>query len=179
MKPSIKPTLNEAPVGATDMIISKTDLKGRITYANRTFMRIADYSESELIGVQHNILRHPDMPRGVYRLMWNTLQSGREFFGFVKNMTKNGDFYWVFANVTVDLDSKGQPLGYFSVRRQAPKAAVQIAIDLYDQMRRIEQSTDTATAPDASLAWLEQTCLDQGQPYQRLILDLYQQHSGA
>ncbi|MCU7947140.1 MAG: PAS domain-containing protein, partial [Candidatus Thiodiazotropha sp. (ex Cardiolucina cf. quadrata)] len=104
MKRSITPTNHETVMDDGDFIVSKTDLKGHITYANRVFMRMAQYKESELLGVQHNIIRHPDMPRGVFRLLWNTIESGKECFAYVKNMSKNGDFYWVYANVTVDYD---------------------------------------------------------------------------
>ena len=87
-----------------DFIVSKTDAKGRISYSNRIFMEFAGYAEHELLGVQHNIVRHPDMPRAVFKVMWETLQAGQEFFGYVKNMASDGSFYWVFANVTPDMD---------------------------------------------------------------------------
>jgi PAS domain S-box len=81
LKPKIAPTQHEVRLQDSDLIVSKTDLTGRITYVNRTFMRISNYSESEVLGKQHNVVRHPDMPRGVYRLMWETLKDEREFFG--------------------------------------------------------------------------------------------------
>ena len=84
MKPKITPTNVEVRFLPEEIIVSKTDLKGRITYANRVFMRVADYSEDDLLGVQHNIVRHPDMPRGAFRHLWDTIQRGEEWFGFVK-----------------------------------------------------------------------------------------------
>jgi aerotaxis receptor len=93
MKPKITPTNVEVRFSPDEIIVSKTDLKGRITYANRVFMRVADYSEDDLLGVQHNIVRHPDMPRGAFRHLWDTIQRGEEWFGFVKNMTAKGHYY--------------------------------------------------------------------------------------
>lgn len=85
------------------MIVTKTDLKGQITYANRTFMEIADFQEHEVLNKPHNLIRHPDMPRGVFRLMWKTLQKRQEFFGVVKNYTSNRkQYYWVLANITTE-----------------------------------------------------------------------------
>lgn len=173
MKTRIQPTQQEMPVSNSDIITTKTDLSGRITYANRTFMRISNFSERELIGKQHNVVRHPDMPRGVYRLMWNTLKAGDEFFGLVKNMTADGHYYWVFANITVDLDLRGNAIGYFSVRRQAPKDAIREAMTLYDQMRRIEQQAGPATAPDASVKWLTEHLAGLGTTYERYIVEQY------
>ena len=124
MKNAITPTTREIVMQENDFIVSKTDLKGRITYANRVFMRIAGYAERELLNVQHNIIRHPDMPRGVFRLLWNVIENGQECFAYVKNLAKNGDYYWVFANVTMDYDANGKPIGYFSVRRKPSRAGI-------------------------------------------------------
>ena len=94
------------------LIVSKTDLRGNITYANRHFMRISNFPEAALLGKPHNIIRHSDMPRGVYYAMWKTLKAKQEFFGFVKNLTADGDYYWVFANVTPDVVD-GKVEGFF------------------------------------------------------------------
>ena len=147
MKPKIAPTQHEVRLQDSDLIVSKTDLTGRITYVNRTFMRISNYSESEVLGKQHNVVRHPDMPRGVYRLMWETLKDEREFFGVVKNMTADGDFYWVLANVTLDRLPDGEVVGYYSVRRSVSAEAIRIASELYNQMMRIERDAGAASAP--------------------------------
>lgn len=102
MGSQIIPTQTEVRLAYDELIISKTDLSGRITYANKVFMRISDFSEEDLLGQPHNMIRHPDMPRGVFWGLWNTLKQGREFFGLVKNMTAHGDYYWVLANVRPD-----------------------------------------------------------------------------
>ena len=123
MKQVVVPTGREVFFDETDLIVSKTDLKGRITYANREFCRVAGYSEAQLLGQPHSIIRHPDMPRAVFKLLWDTVAQGREIFAYVKNMNAIGDHYWVFAHVTPSYDHKGSIIGYHSNRR-VPKPAV-------------------------------------------------------
>jgi PAS domain S-box-containing protein len=122
-----------------DFIVSKTDLKGRITYVNKIFMQMADYNEDELLGKPHNIIRHPDMPRAVFKLLWDRVQNKEEIFAYVKNKTKYGDDYWVFANVTPSLDSNGNIIGYYSVRRKPSASALEIIKDLYTKMLEAEK----------------------------------------
>jgi PAS domain S-box-containing protein len=172
MKSKITPTRQQVCFNNDELIISKTDLSGRLTYVNRLFMQVCNYPEKTLLGAQHNIVRHPDMPRGVFLLMWNTLKAGREFFGLVKNMTADGHFYWVFANVTIDRRD-GQPVGYFSVRRQAPQAAIDAAAALYQKMNEIEQASGPARAAEASLQWLQDHLQQQGASYEHYVLTLY------
>ncbi len=172
MKPSVTPTNREILMQDRDFIVSKTDLKGRITYANRVFMRIAGYAEHELLNVQHNIIRHPDMPRGVFRLLWNVIEAGEECFAYVKNMAKSGDFYWVFANVTMDRDADGRPIGYFSVRRKPSRAGIEAITQVYQEMLRIEQRAGPRDAPDASLQWLVDLLKSRGTSYEEFIHSL-------
>ena len=113
----VTPTDVEVFFDQNDIIVSKTDLKGRITYANRTFCDVAGYAESELLGQPHNIIRHPDMPRAVFKLLWDVVLDGREVFAYVKNMAKNGDYYWVFAHVTPSLNRNKRIVGFHSSRR--------------------------------------------------------------
>lgn len=174
MKRRIIPTQIERRLGDEDFIVSKTDPTGRITYANRIFMEIAGYTESELLGVQHNIIRHPDMPRGVFRFMWDTLKAGQEFFGFAKNMCADGGYYWVFANITPDYDRNGQLQGYYSVRRKPPQAAIDTLWPIYQQMLQIESNCSAKEAPDKSLAYLFDVVRQTGaKNYDSLILSLY------
>ena len=100
-----------------DLIVSKTNLKGHIEYANQIFIDLSGYVEKDLIGAPHSILRHPDMPRCVFKLLWDTIADGREIFAHVINRCANGDHYWVFAHVTPSFDTKGQIVGYHSNRR--------------------------------------------------------------
>ena len=108
----------ERKMNDNDFIVSKTDLKGKITYCNRIFMDMAEYSEEELLGAPHNIIRHKDMPKDVFQLLWDRIQKKEEVFAYVVNRTKNNNEYWVFANVTASLDVRGNIIGYYSVRRK-------------------------------------------------------------
>ena len=164
----------EIQLATDDLIITKTDPSGHISYANRTFMRIAGYAEHELLGKPHNLIRHPDMPRGVYRLMWHTLQAGQEFFGLVKNYTAQGDYYWVFANITPDYTAQGTLAGYYSVRRQPTRAGIAAVIPLYQQMCAIEARSGKAAAPDASMQWLLAQLDEKQLSYQQFVLGLEQ-----
>jgi PAS domain S-box-containing protein len=107
-----------------DIIVSKTDLKGRLTYANQTFIDISGFTESELIGQPHSILRHPQMPRCVFKLLWDTIGNGKEIFAYVVNRCKNDDYYWVYAHVTPSFDASGQITGYHSNRRVPNRTVV-------------------------------------------------------
>jgi len=120
----IQPTGRTRTFSADEIIVSKTDATGRITYVNDVFCRVGLYAESELVGQPHSIIRHPDMPRCVFKLLWDTVARGEEIFAFVKNMAKNGDHYWVLAHVTPTLDAKGKIVGYHSNRRLPDEAAV-------------------------------------------------------
>ncbi|WP_406664658.1 PAS domain-containing protein [Gallaecimonas sp. GXIMD1310] len=167
---------SEVSFGAEELIISKTDLKGNITYANRIFMRVSNFAESELLGKPHNIIRHPDMPKGVFYGLWKTLKAGDEFFGFVKNYTADKNYYWVFANVTPDkVDNK--PIGYFSVRRNAPRMALDYVQTLYSKMLEIERSAAKSEAAKKSWMWLEEELLkSKGLSYDKAMLCLYLSH---
>lgn len=158
-----------------EIIISKTDPKGRFTYANRRFMQIAGYSEPELLGKHHNLIRHPDMPKGVFRLLWQTLQAGKEFFGYVKNATSDGGFYWVFANITPDYKSDLTLAGYFSVRRRPNYQAVQQVSEWYKKMLAIEANETPSRAAEASLDWLKEQIKQQGCSYNELLTRLEEQ----
>jgi PAS domain S-box-containing protein len=172
MKPDIKPRNHELSLRDNEFIVSKTDTKGRITYANRVFMQIAGYNERQLINVQHNIVRHPDMPRGAFRLLWQTLEKGQEFFGFVKNMSADGSFYWVFANVTPDYDQRHQLQGYFSVRRCPRRSAIEAIIPIYQQMLQIEREAGARDGPDRSIAFLLEKLQGLNTDYESLVLKL-------
>jgi len=116
MTRAIRPTGVENLLGEEELIVSKTDLKGRITYANDVFIRMAKYSWQELMGAPHSLIRHPEMPRSVFKLLWDTLQSRQEIFAYVVNLAKDGSHYWVFAHVTPTFDERGNIVGYHSNR---------------------------------------------------------------
>jgi len=129
----------EIPVKDDILIVTKTDTKGIITYASPYFQELVDYKENELVGRPHNIIRHQKMPKAVFKLLWNKIQSGEEVNAIVINSTKNKDFYWVKANVTPSYNSAGNIIGYFSVRRKVSESSVQVISKIYEEMIRIEQ----------------------------------------
>lgn len=172
MKREITPTTIERPMRENDFIVSKTDLKGRITYGNRIFIEYSGFSEQELLGAPHNIIRHPDMPRGVFKFLWDTLATEKEVFAYVKNMAKDGSFYWVFANVTPDYDEYGKVIGYLSVRRAPKRSAVDILAGVYQSMLAEEVKAGPRDACDASLALLGSILHEKGLSYEELVLAL-------
>lgn len=141
---SVAPTNVELFFDADDIIVSKTDLKGRITYANKVFCDLAGYTEAELLGQPHSIIRHPDMPRCVFKLLWDTLNDGREIFAYVKNMSRRGDFYWVFAHVTPSFDATGRVVGFHSNRRVPERRVIAALEPVYAALLREENSQRNA-----------------------------------
>ncbi|MEW5944410.1 MAG: PAS domain-containing protein [Pseudomonadota bacterium] len=172
MKLGITPTRHEKIMRENDFIVSKTDLKGRITYGNRIFIEFSGYTEKELLGAQHNIIRHPDMPRAVFQLLWDTLRRREEIFAYVKNMAKDGSFYWVFANVTASYDSQGQVIGYYSVRRKPKAGAVDAAAGLYRLMLEEERRAGPRDAIAASTKLLADLLSEKKTSYEKFVLSL-------
>jgi len=139
MTRDVSTTGTERFFGDDDIIVSKTDLKGRLTYANRIFLDIADYSEQEVLGQQHSIIRHPDMPRCIFKMLWDNIQNGTEIFAYVINRCKNGDHYWVYAHVTPSKDTNDKIIGYHSNRRVPDRKILDEAIiPLYRDLKAAE-----------------------------------------
>ena len=134
MRSNLPVTDKEILLSPDTLIVSKTDLKGRITFVNRDFLEISGFPESELIGEPHNIVRHPDMPVEAFADLWATLKEGRPWTGLVKNRCKNGDYYWVLANAT-PLYENGQVSGYMSVRSMPSRDQVAAAENAYKMFR--------------------------------------------
>lgn len=168
----IQPTQNERVMRDDDFIVSKTDLKGRITYGNQIFIEFSGFTEAECLGKQHNLVRHPDMPRCVFKLLWQHLESGQEIFAYVKNLCKDGSYYWVLANVTPSRDAQGQIVGYYSVRRKPSAKAMGVIPQLYRELLQIEQNAGSRDAIGASLAHMNKLLQEKGVSYERFILDL-------
>ena len=137
MRLNLPVTSREYPFPRGHTLVSTTDGKGRILYCNPMFIEVSGFSKEELLGQPHNLIRHPDMPAEAFRDLWETISSGRPWSGLVKNRRKNGDHYWVQANVT-PLMQDGQPAGYMSVRTEASRAQVESAEALYAAMRAEE-----------------------------------------
>ncbi len=163
---SFTETQNELRFDESLFIVSKTDLKGHITYANDLFIEISGYSEKELIGTPHNILRHKDMPRAVFKLLWDRIQAGQEIFAYVKNRAKSGKFYWVHAFVTPAFDKHDKIVGYHSVRRSPNPQAIAVIEPLYAKMLHAEKSGGM----QASMTLLENTLSQLKVSYDEFIL---------
>ncbi len=165
----IIPTSHERVMRENDFIVSKTDLTGRITYGNEIFIEYSGYSEEELLGSQHNIIRHPDMPRAVFKLLWDYLAEDKEIFAFVKNMSKDGGFYWVFTHVAPMKDKNKHKIGYSSVRRMPNAKAIPIVTEVYQAMLDAERNAGSKNAMQASGAILGNVLKDKGLTYEELI----------
>jgi PAS domain S-box-containing protein len=157
-----------------EFLVSKTDPTSRITYANRTFVDISGYTQRELFGSPHKILRHPDMPKTVFRLMWDHIEGGDEIFAYVVNRCKNGDHYWVNAHVTPSFDTNGTIIGYHSNRRVPDRETLEkTIIPLYQKLREIEASAGTANQGiESGLEYLQQNILSTHRSYDDWILSL-------
>ncbi len=175
MAPIQKPCTGiERTFGEEEIIVSKTDTKGRITYANDVFLRVAGYEESEVLGQPHSLIRHPDMPRAVFKLLWDTIESGREIFAYVVNRAKCGDHYWVFAHVTPTFDASGGIIGYHSNRRTPDRRAVQTVQEIYQELLAIEarHGADWRAGMDAAVAHLVMTLDQAGMPYDEFVFSI-------
>lgn len=151
-----------------EFIVSKTDLKGIITYGNETFIEMSGYSESELLNAPHNILRHPDMPKLIFKLLWERIREPEGIYAYVKNKTKSGDYYWVFAYVTPSFDPSGNRIGYYSVRRAPKPTAIAIIEPLYQELLKTEQNAGVG----ASLTQLNNILQEKGMSYDQFVLSL-------
>lgn len=155
----IQPTGRESPFADEEIIVSKTDLKGRITYANDVFLRVSQYPAKDILGQPHSVIRHPDMPRAIFKLLWETIEAGGEIFAYVLNMAANGDHYWVFAHVTPSFDAAGKIIGYHSNRRKPMPAQIAKIAPMYRALLDQERA-----APDRKVGM--------NQAYDRLFADL-------
>ena len=166
----VTPTGREKLWNEADIIVSKTDLKGVITYANDVFVNVCGYSEAELLGAPHSIIRHPSMPRCVFQYLWDTIEARHEVFAYVKNMAKSGDHYWVFAHVTPTFGPRGDIVGYHSSRRVPDRKAVETLEGIYQVLLAEEQKYPRGPEQvRAGLALLVKTLQGAGVTYDEFI----------
>jgi len=130
----------ETDVPEGELIISRTDLNGKITFANELFAGISGYSVDELIGKPHSIVRHPDMPQSVFKDLWETLHRGELWKGYVKNMRKDGGYYWVYAEVSA-IYKDNELIGYKSMRTPIDNEMKKEYQDKYDNLRKVEENS--------------------------------------
>ncbi len=171
---TVAPTGVERHFGQDEIIVSKTDLKGRITYVNKTFIEIASFTEGELIGAPHSLIRHPHMPRCVFQLLWQTIQNKHEIFAYVINMSRNGDHYWVFAHVTPSFSNSGDIVGYHSNRRVPDQRVLnETIIPLYKALLAEEGSHgDRKQGLEASTEMLTNILAEKEMAYDQLMFSL-------
>lgn len=173
MRTAVHITGKERTFPVDEIIVSKTDLGGRILYANDIFLEISGYTEEEVIGRPHNIIRHPHMPRCVFKLLWETIETGSEIFGYVVNRAKNGDHYWVLAHATPTFDATGTIVGYHSSRRVASQAALRIIEPLYAKLLAEEaRHKDRKEGLAASWKMLNDILDQKGMPYDAFIFSI-------
>ncbi len=171
---SIKVNGNELILNEDTLITSKTDIRGFITYANYDFIQFSGYEEEELIGKNHNIIRHALMPRIIFKILWDTIKNRKEINAFVINRNKQNFDYWVYANVTPSFNTKGEIIGYYSVRRKPNAYAIPIIKDLYMKLTNAEKEAKSQGKNDmeASYNILAQTLLDLNINHQPLFINL-------
>ncbi|RAU23045.1 chemotaxis protein [Paramagnetospirillum kuznetsovii] len=167
----VAPSGRERSFSTDELIVSKTDPKGRLTYVNDVFLKVSGFTEPELTGQAHSIIRHPEMPRCIFKLLWDTISSGKELFAYVNNMAKNGDNYWVFAHVTPNFDANHQIIGYHSNRRVPEPDALGVVKPLYAKLLAEEsRHQDRKAGLDASWAMLQKAVADAGfDSYDRMV----------
>jgi len=140
------PIDEEIPLDPKRYIVSETDEKGKITFCNDYFMEVSGYTKEELIGKAHNIVRHPDMPRVVFKLLWETISAGKNINALVKNLAKDGRYYWIFTEFEIRTDTDtGKIIGYHAARKSISKHVIEIISDLYKELLEIEK-TDSVDA---------------------------------
>jgi PAS domain S-box-containing protein len=132
------PTGKEIKLDSKRFIVSKTDTTGKILYGNNYFTEISGYREEELIGRSHSIVRHPDMPKAIFYLMWAYLKQGKNIVAVIKNMTKNGDHYWITTDFDIKYDRSGKVRHYIAFRQAAPRHVIKEIEPLYKRLRKIE-----------------------------------------
>lgn len=174
MKKKIKMTGVERFFDPDRFLVSKTDLKGVITYANQVFADVAEYKEEELLNKPHSIIRHPDMPRCVFKLLWDTIQDGREIFAYVVNRSKYNNHYWVFAHVTPSYDDHGNITGYHSNRRVPNRETLDnVIIPLYKTLLKEEERFENSNeGMESAFNMLLNILKEKGLSYDEFILSI-------
>jgi PAS domain S-box-containing protein len=153
----------------TQTIMSKTDLYGTIEYANEVFVDVCGYEDYELMAQPHNIVRHPDMPKVVFKVLWENIQKGNQFHGIVKNLAKSGRYYWVITNFEYSRDENGNIVNYIARRKAVPQDVITKHIEpLYKKLLLIEEASGVGASEKYLIGFLE----EQGLSYVDLITKL-------
>ncbi len=176
----IVPTGVERTFGADEIIVSKTDPQGRLTYVNPLFVDISGWAERDLIGQPHNIIRHPDMPRSVFHQLWTRIAAGDELFAYIVNLSANGDHYWVLAHVTPTFNASGNIVGYHSNRRTASAMAIARVQEIYRQLLAEERAhSQSPAALAAGTARLAAILEEAGMSYDEFVWSVARDEEAA
>lgn len=151
-----------------EFIVSKTDLAGKIIYGNEVFISMSGYTEAELLGKPHNILRHPDMPASVFKFLWDKIKNKEEVFAYVLNKTKQENYYWVMAHVTPSMNDQNQLIAYHSVRRKPTHSALDQIKPIYRSLLEAERRGGIRAGEEALGKFLNQRKVS----YEEFILSL-------
>jgi PAS domain S-box-containing protein len=167
---NVVPTGVERTFSVDELIVSKTDRRGVITYANDVFLRVSGYELGEVIGQPHNLIRHPQMPRAVFQLLWDTLAAGHELFAYINNLAADGAHYWVLAHVTPSYGRDGRVIGYHSSRRRPSAEAVAQVTPVYTQLLGEERRHPNGRAAvEASSRLLTELLEQRGASYEHFV----------
>lgn len=151
------PSDREVDWNKNKVLLSKTDIKGTILYANEDFIDVSGYDEFELIGQPHNIVRHPDMPKVIFKFLWDSLKSGKNIHAIFKNMSKTGRYYWVITDFKIIADSDGEIVGYFGTRKSVREDIIVKFIEpLYKKLLHIEEASGMSAAEEYLIGFLEE-----------------------
>lgn len=158
----------------TKIIVSETDSLGVITSVNNVFSEVSGYTTAELIGQPHNIIRHPDMPRIVFKMLWDNLKKGNNFFGIIKNMTKQGEYYWVITDFEMRRDTFGNITHYIGVRKAVPQSVITNHIaPFYETLLRLEK----IGGMELSGRFFKNYLVKQGKDYTDFVIDIMSETS--
>ena len=151
------PSDRELDWDKSKVILSKTDAKGTILYANEAFIDVCGYDEYELIGQPHNVIRHPDMPKVIFKVLWDTIKRGENIHAIVKNMAKSGRYYWVITDFKTIYDDEGEIVSYFATRKSVPSDIItKYIVPLYRKLLNIERASGINSAEEYLNGFLEE-----------------------
>ena len=151
------PSDREVDWNKTKVLLSKTDTKGTILYANEAFIDVSGYDEFELIGHAHNIIRHPDMPKVIFKFLWDSIKSSQNIHAIIKNMSKTGRYYWVITDFKIIADTDGEIVGYFGTRKSVPEEIIVKFIEpLYKKLLHIEEASGVHASEEYLIGFLEE-----------------------
>lgn len=173
-RPTVTPTGNERTFDASEIIVSKTDLSGKITYINEVFEKISGFKRDEIIGEPHNIIRHPDMPRSIFDLAWESLKQEQEIFAYVVNLCKEGDHYWVLAHMVPSYGPDGKIVGYHSNRRLPRPDNVKLLQGIYQELLAIEARSEPREGMKNARKYLDDFLASKNIQYDEFIFSLSQ-----